>query len=112
MSDTTWFANLKVGDEVAVVSRWMGVSILSVERITKTLIVLTDGQKFNIVSGRAPGTGYSKNSIKPVTQEIRAGVEGRNIRNTLAMIAKDPDVTLGQLRMLRDAWYAAQVVQA
>lgn len=72
MSNKEWLANLKVGDKVAILVR-NGYRSGVVSRLTKTQIVLKDGNKFNRESGylvgRTDSWTYSA-YIQPITDEI------------------------------------------
>lgn len=46
MDDQEWLAALKPGDKVYATSR-LSSRVLTVERLTKTLVVLDDGSRWN-----------------------------------------------------------------
>lgn len=65
-----WLANVKAGDKVFVTSRWGAGEIETVERTTKTLIILSRGQKYRRSDGYQPGSDrYYAGSIRPVTDD-------------------------------------------
>lgn len=71
MSDKEWLASLKVGDKVAISIR-NGYRIGEVSRLTKTQIVLKDGNKFNRESGYLVGRNACNQPvyIQSITDEI------------------------------------------
>lgn len=74
MYDKEWLESLKAGDEVAVWSSRIGgnhYSIHVVDRITKTLIILKSGNRYRRRDGYRPGDEWTRESIVPVTDEIR-----------------------------------------
>ena len=77
-----WLETLKPGDEVAFDDggrwyrdRWV---ILTVERTTKTQIVMRGGDKFRKSDGCEVGSD-SWNKIQPVTDNIRAKMHRREV---------------------------------
>lgn len=72
MADREWLENLKPGDEVVAkpLSAVRANSIERVERTTKTLIVLSTGERFRRQDGRSlHGTAWSRVYLSPPTPE-------------------------------------------
>lgn len=97
-----WLANLKVGDEVVVDSSTSlcgGLSIVKVERLTKTLISVSDGRRYRRSDGIAPGDGYSRSHIEEPTDEIREKIRRQKSATWLSRVKWDqlPTQTLSQV---------------
>lgn len=77
-----WLETLKPGDEVAFArsSRFCAASweILTVERTTRTQIVMQCAERFRKSNGQKVGSN-SWDSIQPVTDGIRARIHRQNI---------------------------------
>jgi len=66
MNNTEWLKQLKVGDKVCVNNEKIG----HVVKITKTMVVLGSGRRFNIKSGWQTGNNlYGSSYIEPLTDE-------------------------------------------
>jgi len=102
-----WMDTLKPGDEVTVLGGgiYSAPSIQTVERLTKTQVVLSErGRKFRRTDGREIGmTGYWIPRIVEVTQEHRDTVENARLRHRIAEGLKNPDLSLGVLRAMAKA---------
>ena len=75
-----WLQNLKVGDEVlytpSLNSYKRNKSLEKVGRITKTLIILENGNRFNKSTGYAPGdTWFRFGSIDKATTEDKEKID-------------------------------------
>lgn len=76
-----WLAGLKVGDAVAVSTRWHGYRMDRVTKLTATQIVTTTG-RYRRQNGWPVGSAES--SIKEPTQEIRDDIEKRTLTSYVA----------------------------
>ena len=79
MNKTEWLNALDVGSEVAVSGSWHS-SIDHIDRVTKSQLILKNGQRFKRVNGYlVGGSAWSSLSINPVTDEIREKLERDNL---------------------------------
>jgi Zn-dependent alcohol dehydrogenase len=103
-----WLANLKPGDEVAIPGRWSvgATSLLRVERLTATQIVVAGGRKFRRDSGRAVGTSDTWNTpwLQPVTQEVLDAIEHKRLVDWLDSVNRNRNaLTVEALRAMKAA---------
>ena len=83
-----WLNDLKVGDRVVIKNSW-AAEIVTVKRITKTLILVpcndTCDYRFNKSNGRRQGgAGYNCQFLHKLTPEIEAEVRKKKLLNILA----------------------------
>jgi len=79
-----WLANLKPGDQVVVSHPLYRDSIKTVERTTKTLVVLKNGDKYRKQNGYVPGNYFygfylcrpTKERLTKIALELAEGLEG------------------------------------
>ena len=77
MNNTEWLKQLKVGDKVCVNNEKIG----HVVKITKTMVVLGSGRRFNIKSGWQTGNNlYGSSYIEPLTDEKIIELKKKHIR--------------------------------
>jgi hypothetical protein len=98
---TTWLAELKAGDEVAIRnSNWLRtVQIHKIDRVTKTLIFC--GQhKFNVSRGYTPGGGFIRSSIWPVTDDLSTDARFQELSHWLRSLTP----TIQQLEAMKKAY--------
>lgn len=83
--DTKFVADLKKGDQVVVNNIFYNPKVKTVERTTKTLVVLDNGTRFKRTNGDASGMGNTFHSswLAEGTPEAIAEVKDQNRRNQL-----------------------------
>lgn len=75
--------DLKVGDNVVVMSHW-GISIRKVEKITPKGAIRVDGTLYNEFGSQKGGDSWSRSLIKKATEEdIREIKKANYIKKTL-----------------------------
>ena len=52
-----WLNNLKVNDKVIISSNYHSPRVTIIKRITKTMIILVNGERFNKITGYVLGAG-------------------------------------------------------
>jgi hypothetical protein len=111
MSDREWLASLKPGDKAVVPGRWSGPGeIVTVERLTKTQFVMTNGSRFTRDSGRSIGSRDTWHTgwLRPVTPEFLERIEQKRLASWLEDIARKRDLlSIETLRALKAAYEAA-----
>jgi len=87
----SWLSSLAPGDSLALRRRYgFGHDVLVVERITKTLIVTTTGERLNREVGRTVGVeDYATRFADPVTPEIAERVEVERNLHTLRQLSDE-----------------------
>lgn len=90
MSNTDWLKELKAGDKVIVSNRY-GSTVMDVEKVTATQIVVKDGRRWR-KDGRLVGRGtWDTDSLKEATPEAVAVVESYLRREKLIGIMETRD---------------------
>ncbi len=91
MTNSEWLAQLKAGDEV-IVSGTHTMTLDTVTRTTKTLIIVEKNRRFNRKRGRPSGSGYYGPSLEQPTPEKRRELAdhiAKNTRKSLAYQCRD-----------------------
>jgi len=87
METKEWLESLKPGDEVAFSDRYSSYSIIAIERITKTQILLNNGYKFRKDSGYMVGGNiWNHATMEPVTEKIKNAIKRRNLKIKIGKI--------------------------
>lgn len=97
---SNWVENLKVGDGVIVSRGEDSIQLKKVDKITKTMIVLNDNQRFRITNGNlVGGSVWSTTSLLQATDERIHAIAIRNKRIRLSRIdwAEIDDETIQQV---------------
>lgn len=81
---------LQKGDKVIINTNYT-TQVTTVDRLTKTKIVLASGHKFNRNSGYAVGDGYNKPILNEWSQEKEDEINATNYRNKLLNYIKKQD---------------------
>ena len=77
MNNTEWLKQRKVWDKVCVNDEKIG----HIVKITKTMIILSSGKRFNINTGRSVGNNlYGSSYIEPLTDEKNHELKLKHIR--------------------------------
>ena len=90
MDKQEWLNGLKAGDEVAIMRGGYGMRIDTVDRLTKTLIVLGCGLRFRRVDGEEVGDDIFKWRMYPCTDEHRLVAVRRETRDIMKHAATGP----------------------
>lgn len=89
MTEQEWRNQLKVGDEVVILSSGAPDSISTIARITKTLLIIGGAdsrRKFRISDGCSPGGGYHHTSLAEPTQERTNEIRRVNLARWLRRV--------------------------
>lgn len=88
MTEQAWLNQLKVSDEVVILSGGFGTfdSISTIVRMSKTLFFTGTGQKFRITDGRSPGSGYYHASLIEPTKERTDEIRRDNLARLLRRV--------------------------
>ena len=94
-----WLDKLQVGDEVVIGGGLAGIPpyISKVARLTATLFVTEDDQRFRRKDGFTLGSGYYRRFLQEPTQELRASVAQQNLASHLRRVQWH-DLPLDKLR--------------
>lgn len=105
--DADWLSGLVTGSEVAVMARSIE-SIETVDRVTKTQIVVGNS-KYRVSDGRRiGGDSWSYVRLVQVTQNIRDMVELRRLRFAIGKYVESKDATIDVVRAM---WSAKKVAK-
>jgi hypothetical protein len=86
-----WLDGLKPGDKVVIPGRWSDPGrIVTVERLTATLVVMKTRERFKRDSGRAAGSADTWHTphIQPVTDEFRDAIERKGLVDWLDSVSR------------------------
>jgi hypothetical protein len=100
---SAWLESLKAGDEVMVPSRYGAPSILRVDRVTPTQVVV-GSEKYRKSNGyRVGGSTWDCRYITEPTDHGREQAEAALLRSNLERLVKDQATTLEALRAMYKA---------
>lgn len=98
-----WLNSLKAGDEVMIPSRYSAPSIVKVDRVTATQIIV-GGSRYRRNSGyRVGNSSWDFSYISAPTQKGREAAEAQSLRSRLVALIQNPETTLETLRVLNDS---------
>lgn len=87
---SNWFEHLKVNDHVIVSSGVSSMQLKQVAKLTKTMIVLNDNQRFRLADGNLVGGSiWSTVSLLEATPELIHTINIRAKRRQLQRVAWD-----------------------
>lgn len=98
-----WLNSLKVGDKVAIESRYYGdktYEISKITKITKTRQMEVDDISEKYKNGVAPGSWGRSRRIVPITQDVKDYLEMKKLMNAIGSI-KLNELNLDQLRQIK-----------
>lgn len=104
--DEEWLESLGPGDRVAVTGRFGGLpSLGTVERTTKTQIILSNGSRWRRSSGRQVGeaSGYGNSYLRKVTAKDIDLIKRRRLYSEVSDALYNRDkLTTDQLRQMHE----------
>lgn len=77
-------SDLQPGDRVIVAYGWNTDSVATVDRVTKTQIILKDGSRYNSAGRKIGGDKWSRNHISVATEDRLAAVKLKHRNKQLA----------------------------
>lgn len=81
-------------DDKVIIETYYTTQVTTVDRLTKTQIILASGHRFNRSSGYAVGNGYNRPVLREWTQEKEDKIKAVAYRNELLNYIKKQDFSV------------------